>query len=34
VSSPEECRRLENLLRSRESGPVECRYEEVFIEPF
>ena len=35
VSSPEECRMLENLLRNRESGPVECRYyEEVFIEPF
>jgi hypothetical protein len=33
VSSPEDCRRLEEHLRSREPGSVECRYEEVFIEP-
>jgi hypothetical protein len=33
VSSREECRRLESLLRSREQGPVECRYEEGFLEP-
>jgi hypothetical protein len=33
VSCPEECRKLENLLRSREPGPVECRYEEGFLEP-
>ena len=35
VSSPDECRRLENLLRNRGLEPVECRYYEGgFIEPF
>jgi hypothetical protein len=34
VSGPEECRRLENLLKSKERGPVECRYEEGPFEPF
>jgi hypothetical protein len=33
VSSPEECRRLENILKSKEPGSVECRYEEEFLEP-
>ncbi len=28
VSGPEECRRLEEHLKSRAFGPVECRYEE------
>ncbi len=33
VSGPEECRRLEEHLRSRGLEPVECRYEDVFFEP-
>ena len=33
VSGPEECRRPENLLENEEPGPVECRYEEAFLEP-
>jgi hypothetical protein len=28
VSSPEECRRLEEHLKARAFGPVVCRYEE------